>query len=147
MIKEEIEKKKKRKKSIWFAASFVASFILVQVFFSYNTVEKRLQREAEEINKSCPMKLDNDLTLDNAKALPNKTFQYNYTVNHEKSEIIPDTVKKYLFPSLLENIKTNPDLESFRDHDIIFNYHYVDKKGAFVIDYTITPEMYSNQSI
>jgi hypothetical protein len=35
---------------------------------------------ANELNKSCLMMVDQDTRLDNAVALPENVFQYNYTL-------------------------------------------------------------------
>lgn len=87
--------------------------------------------------------VDQNTRLDNVAAFPNNIFQYNYTlVNLEKSEVNIDTVKKYLEPNIINNVKTNPDLKPYRDNKVTMAYNYRDKNGVFVLKIEVTPEMY-----
>ena len=87
--------------------------------------------------------VDQHTRLDNAVALPDNTFQYNYTlVDITKSEVNLDTVKKYVEPGILNNVRTNPGMKTFRDNKTTFIYYYKDMKGEFVFKYPITPDMY-----
>jgi len=98
---------------------------------------------ANEFNKTCPMNIDEYTTLKNVIALPNKTLQYNYVlVGITKAEVKLDTVKKYIFPQVLQNAKTNPGMKLFRENKVTLNYSYSDKNGKFVTNYIIKPEMY-----
>lgn len=100
-------------------------------------------KSASEINKSCPIMVDQFTRLDNAIAMPDNVFQYNYTiVNHEKSEVNLDTAKKYILPRLVNNVKTSPEMKFARDNHLTMSYKYSDKNGVFVVKYTITPDMY-----
>lgn len=90
--------------------------------------------------------VDEFTRLDNSIALPCNIFQYNFTlVNTIKSEVIPDTVKKYLEPSIISNIRTNPDLKFFRDNKTTMVYFYKDKNGEFVYKLSVTPELYKTE--
>ena len=52
---------------------------------------------ASELNKSCPMMVDQDTRLDNAIALPENVFQYNYTlVNLTKDELDLEKFTAYM---------------------------------------------------
>ncbi len=145
---EQLPKKKNRKKNligtIVGTAAFCLTYFAVQhIFFSPPSIDQVLMKTASEINKSCPIMVDQFTRLDNAVALSNDTFQYNYSiVNDEKAEINLDTAKKYIEPELLNRVKTDPDLKYFRDNKITMVYKYRDKNGVFVVKYTITPEMY-----
>lgn len=89
------------------------------------------------------MTIDEYTRLDNVVALPNKTLQYNFTlVDLYKADVNLDTVKKYVFPKVLENIQTNPEMKNMRDNKTTFNYFYRDKTKKFVCKYIVTPEMY-----
>ena len=117
-------------------------FFVTQSFFK-PSVDKQLADFASEFNKNCPMNLDEYTTLKNAVALPNKTIQYNYIlVGVDKSQINLDTIKKHVYPGVLQNIKTNPDMKLFRDNKVTFNYYYTDKNGVYVDKYVVRPEMY-----
>ena len=125
---------------ITFALAYVG---VQQIFFKPASFDKTMMQAASELNKSCPIMVDQYTRLDNAAAMPNNTFQYNYTlVNLEKSEVNIDTVKKYVQPGLINNVKTNPDLKLFRDNKVTMAYNYRDKKGVFVLKITVTPDLY-----
>lgn len=136
------EKKFNLKTSIGFIVGFVVVFFITQSLFK-PSIDSQLVDAANELNKNCPMNVDENTTLKNAVALPNKTFQYNYVlVGISKEEVKIDTVKKYIFPRILEDVKKNPQLKSFRDNKVTIKYNYTDFKGEFVTEYVVTPEMY-----
>ena len=121
----------------------IVGFLTVYLTRSATDIDSRLSIVASAINKNCPIVVDQDLRLDNTVALPNMTFQYNYTlVNYEKAQLNMEVVEETLFPALLENAKTNPDMKEMRDAKVTFNYYYKDNKGEFVTKYIITPSMY-----
>ena len=118
-------------------------FAVQQIFFKAPSFDKMMMMEASEFNKTCPIMIDQLTRLDNAIAMPNKTFQYNYTlIGIDKSQVIIDTLKKYLEPGILNNVKTNPDLEKQREHNTTMVYYYKDEHGEFVHKYIVTPDMY-----
>ncbi len=107
------------------------------------SIDKQLSEIANEMNKTCPINVDESTTLKNVVALTNKTIQYNYVlVGITKAEVEIDTIKKYVFPGILQNVKTNPELKLFRDNKVSLKYYYVDKNGEFIADYIVKPEMY-----
>ena len=121
----------------------ISYFAVQQLFFKAPSIDKVLMNTASEINKTCPVMVDQYTRLDNTVALPNSTFQYNYSIiNNDKTEINLDTAKKYIEPVLLNRVKTDPGLKFFRDKDVILIYNYRDKNGVFVVKYSITPDMY-----
>ncbi|MBB1139644.1 zinc-ribbon domain-containing protein [Myroides sp. WP-1] len=124
----------------------VVSFAVNYFSKSSIAIDQKLSVVASEINKNCPMVIDQDIRLDNTVAMPNATFQYNYTlVNYEKAQLNMEVVEQTLFPTLLENARTNPDMKEMREAKVTINYYYKDKKGEFVTKYVITPDMYQNK--
>jgi ribosomal protein L37E len=141
------EKTDKRKKLIVIVVGAVAFglsyFAVQQIFFAPPSIDKILMQTASEINKTCPVMVDQFTRMDNSLALPNNSFQYNYTiVNNDKSEINLDTAKKYIEPAIINQVKTDPDLKFFRDNKVTMIYNYRDKSGVFVVKYSVTPDMY-----
>lgn len=125
------------------AAFLIAYFAVQQVFFKPPTFDKQMMQIASELNKSCPIMVDAETQLDNSVALPNNTFQYNYTlVNTETATVDISELENYLQPIILNNIKTNPDLKTFRDNDVIMAYNYKDKNGEHLFKLTFKPENY-----
>ena len=137
----------KRKKVI---LSIIAILCLAVLIFSilkftnkFGHIDKQLQQEAREKNRTCPQYVDQETRLDNTTALSGNIFQYNYTlVRRVKDSIQVEELRTYLEPSILNNIRTNPDLRYQRDNNVILNFNYKDKHGAFVLKISITPEMY-----
>jgi hypothetical protein len=104
---------------------------------------KELMTAASEINKSCPIMVDAETRLDNAVAMPNTTFAYNYTlVNIENGTLDTTELKKVLTPGMQNNIRTSPAMKSMRDIGCSFVYNYRDKKGIYMLSIIITPEDY-----
>ena len=105
-----------------------------------------MMEAASELNKTCPIMVDKDTQLDNAVAMPDNVFQYNYTlVNLEKSQVNIDTVKKYIEPGLINSVKTNPDLKNYRDNKVTMAYSYKDKNGVFILKISVTPDLYTDK--
>ena len=142
-VKESKGKKKFDLKAfIGFMVAFIIMFFVTQSLFK-PSIDTQLAEFADEFNKTCPMTIDQYTSLKNVVALPNKTIQYNYVLTGiSKAEVQLDTVKKYLFPGVLQNVKTNPGMKLFRDNKVTLNYYYADKNGEFVTEYVVKPAMY-----
>lgn len=125
-------------------AGLLIAFVIQQQFFKTPTFDKMLMKVASELNENCPIMVDAETRLDNAVTLPDKVFQYNYTlINlHIDSINIPD-FEEYMKPQILNNVKTNPDLKLFRENEVTMSYYYKDSKGAFVSKITISPDQYT----
>jgi len=139
---------KSKKKIIWQALIFVVTFVVAFFATQYlmsdtSAVDKELKAVAEEMNKSCPMMIDKDTRLDNTIALKNNTLQYNYTLLHiEKGakDVNVEDIKKYIMSKSQENLNTNPEMDYYREKNTALKYYYKDKKGKYLLDFTITPE-------
>jgi len=143
--KKSEEKKKKRKQLV--ATAIMVMFVIVGAnmpqLLNKFTFNKQLKNIANEINKTCPIVVDQYTRLDNVSVLPNKVLQYNYTlINISKDEVNMDTVDKYIKPTILNSVKTDPSMKYQREHEITLSYHYRDKNGNFVMKYDVTPSMY-----
>lgn len=122
---------------------FIISILVFQFFLKPKVSETHMMLLAAEANKSCPVMIDEITQLVNTEALEGNAFQYNYTlVNVDKMQVNSDTLRKYLEPGIIENIKTNPQLLYFRDHKTTMHYNYSDKNGALILKISITPDMY-----
>jgi hypothetical protein len=134
------EKKFSFKTILGFIIGFVIMFFVSRQVFGSPSMDKQLVEIANQLNKTCPMRVDQYTTLKNVVALPNKTLQYNYILT--KSQVNTDDAKKSFFPTILENVRTNPDMKLFRDNEVTLKYYYSDKSGEYVMEYKILPEMY-----
>jgi hypothetical protein len=96
-----------------------------------------LSSAADEANKHFPKMIDSTTRLDKTVALPNKVFQFHYTlVNLSKDELDSEELKKNLYSPILNDIKTNSTLKDFRDYKVTIEYIYHDKNGNEVLKLT-----------
>ena len=124
-------------------AFFISFYAVQQLFFKAPLFDKAMMEVASEINKSCPIMIDAETRLDNAIALPNNVFQYNYTlVDIDKASTDTLGMRKILEPNIIKYVKTNPQMRPQREHKTTVNYYYKDKTGAFLILISVTPEKY-----
>jgi hypothetical protein len=121
----------------------LGGYFAQQVFFKAPAFDKAMMAMASEINKTCPVMVDQVTRLDNAIALPGNIFQYNYTIlGINRSQINIDTLEKYVEPGIINNIRTNPDMKVFRDQKTTLVYYYKDESGTFIHKFVITPDRY-----
>ena len=141
---EKVSNKQKQIKTIIGIAVGITVMVLIQQFvFKAPTFDKQMMQVASEINKTCPIMVDKETRLDNTIALPNNVFQYNYTlVNMEKNNVNISELEEYLKPIILNTIKTNPDLKSFRDHKTTMSYNYKDKNSEHLFKLSFTADQY-----
>jgi hypothetical protein len=124
----------------------ITSYGVQQLFFSNEPFDKQMKDAAIEVNKKCPMVVDEYSRLDSASTIDDKNFLYYYTlVDIEKSEVNLDTVNKYIRPNIISNVKNTPELKVFRDNKVTIDYNYYDKNGVFVTKISVTPEMYTEE--
>jgi zinc-ribbon domain len=137
-------KKSRRPVTVAAIIGFALSYFAVQqIFFRPPSFDKAMMTVASELNKTCPFMVDKETRLDNAVALPNNIFQYNYTlINIDKSQIDEATVKNAMTPGLINNVKTNPELRIYREHKTTLAYNYRDKNGSFILKISVTPDLY-----
>ncbi len=138
---------KNKKKAIGTTVGLIVGVvvaILVQQFvFKAPSFDKAMMKAASELNKNCPIMVDKETRLDNAVALPNHVFQYNYTLlNMVKDSINIQQFEAYMKPIILNNVKTNPDLKAYRDNKITMDYYYKDMHGVFITKISITADQY-----
>ncbi|UJP65517.1 hypothetical protein [Mongoliitalea daihaiensis] len=127
-----------------YAVAFAISFFLVQYFFfQESSGDNYLQQAATEVNKSCPMMVDQETRLDGAEALPGNVFQYNYTlINMVAEGVNIEGIKEILEPQITRQVVKNEQLQVFRDKEVTMAYRYHDKTGAFLFDIQVGPDKY-----
>ena len=92
--------------------------------FAPPTFDEQLMKISSEINKSCPFMVDQDTRLDNTMGGPGKSITYHYTlVNYLEEDINSDELRKYITPQLINNIKTNDDMKTFRENEVSLKYN------------------------
>ena len=140
-----MSRKGNRSRSIYTITGFILGLLIVFSCLQScsKSFEKELQQASSDLNKTCPTLIDKETRLDNTAVLPGSVFQYNYTmVNIVKDSVNVDEVQKIMEPSLINSVKTNPDLKIYRDNKVTLAYNYKDKNGVFVLKISVTPEKY-----
>lgn len=126
---------------ISFVIFSLATYWIINTLF-IPSAEKILQKTSAEVNKSCPIMVDEITRLDKT-ATKDKTLTYLYTlINVEENMSDFSDVKKEMNGQLIELVKNNPDLKALRNLGITFIYSYKDKNGVSLFDITITPKQY-----
>lgn len=127
-----------------------SSLLLVTgIFFmqcSGNNADSILKKAADEINKSCPIKIDEVTTLDSCQILPNRTFRYNYTMvfdegfaSQEKSTLEQRSKKP-------NYVQQNPTLlKELIKIQTTFQHAYYNADGKEFAVVTFTPEQYNRK--
>jgi len=138
------KKKKSSQTVIGLIVGLIIIILVQQLMFKTPSLDKELMKAASELNKTCPVMVDRETRLDNAIALPDKVFQYNYTlVNIPKDSIDVQSFENYMRPMLLNNVKTSPELKIYRDNKVTMAYNYKDRNGIFITKILISVIDYS----
>jgi hypothetical protein len=104
---------------------------------------KLMEMQAAEINRDCPVMVDEYTQLDGASVLPDNTFQFNYTLMPiEGAQLDAGKIQNYMEPGIIEHVKTSPDMKIYRDNKMTIIYYYRDQSGATIFSITVSPEMY-----
>lgn len=124
-------RKKSSVKVIFFSilGAVIGSFIATQFFAGGGiSVEKKLLKASNEVNQRCPILLDKETRLDTTVAGPGKKFTYFYTLIHLSSADVRDGGKEKFLdvmrPRIVNNVRTNKDLQPFRDVKVKMVYIY-----------------------
>ena len=123
-----------------FAVTFIVAFLGTQYLMkSFNSSDKELMKISDDMNKKCPIMIDNETQLDNSKVFDN-TLQYNYTlINVVKNVSSFDLVgaKKFIMKNAQDNLDNRPEMKSYREKKVALKYNYKDKNGKNLFDFTI----------
>jgi hypothetical protein len=106
------------------------------------TINDELVQTANEINTHTPIVIDSLTTFDNVNALKGNVFQYNYTINVEKSAVDTAELLKLGKEILVEQLKNNPKSAYFRDNKIEIQANYSDKNGKQICKIVVLPNEY-----
>jgi hypothetical protein len=104
-------------------------------------VENVLKGIAEDINKSCPMRVDSLIRLENTLA-DGTTFRYNYTLKFDTVKNDLKRFEKDLRITTLNTLKTSPDAKYFRGLRATMVYHFSDTLGNYLFEMVMNPKEY-----
>ncbi len=119
------------------------SVILNHYLFASPSFYEVMVEAAEEVNKDCPVMLDQETRLDSASVPSENTFMYNYTlVNWVKDSIDVNAFNDTMQPIILESVKTNREMQIYREHKTTMAYSYYDMNGSFLTEIAVTADQY-----
>jgi len=130
----------KKKKIILGISVFVSVTIVITQFFLKKDIGSDLVKMSEELNKNCPVMVDEMTRLDSISVVDSKVVQYNYTVVAvSKDSLITDLegIKAFLKNNSQNNLDTIKKMEFYRENKIPMKYYYNDKNGKYLLDFTI----------
>jgi hypothetical protein len=105
-------------------------------------INDELVKTANEINKHAPIVIDSLTTFDNVNALKGNIFQYNYTLNLDKSAVDTSELKKTAKENLVDQLKKNPKAIYFRENNIEIQANYTDKNRVQICKVIVLPNEY-----
>ena len=86
--------------------------------------------------------LDPETRLDSVMLLPDG-LSYFYTLpNKDKPGINAAAFRAYLIPKIIDNVRTNQNLEMFRDSSIAMIFNYRDRNGELITEFSVEPGQY-----
>ncbi len=133
------------KKTVGILAIFGLVYIIYFLFVRKASFDDNLKKIALELNKTCPKMIDKETRLDNALAIKGNIFQYNYTLlNILKDSMDIELYKASVEPSIINNVITNPDLETFRKNKITLIYNFKDELNNHITRIIVGPKKYKN---
>lgn len=125
----------------------IFAFITTVLKIAFNklptTLNDDMIRVANDINLHTPIIIDSTTRFDRVNVLPGDVFQYNYTLlTLELSQIDTILLKTSGRQSMIEQLKRDPKISTFRDNHIVVQSIYVDKNGKYVATVSISPTEY-----
>jgi hypothetical protein len=125
--------------------SFLLAWLIMKQFLNApsSKIGKIMTAAAKKVNSSCPLMVDSETRLDHVSIVGDKAFRYHYTlVNKTSANTDVSGMKNYLEPLLVRNVKNNPNLSIYREHDVTIAYYYYFRNGDLAMKIEVTPEKY-----
>lgn len=126
---------------ILFTITFIVAFFGTQYLIKrFKSNDNELKKTADDINKSCPVMIDQETRLDRVAFLNDTLFQYNYTlVNIAKNDtnFNIEKVKQFVESQSQENLDNNAAMKYQRENYVSLMYQYKDKNNKDLFNFTI----------
>ncbi|MDZ7623041.1 MAG: hypothetical protein U5J96_01150 [Ignavibacteriaceae bacterium] len=130
--------------SFWFFIQFVGFALpFTQYFTPPKSVDEQLKMISAQVNKQCPILIDNETRLDSTVSGSDKMMIYYYTLTQQlKTNINIDEAREFLTYQIINYIRTKDEMRFMRENDVTFRYKYKDKAFVDVLDIVITESDY-----
>ena len=139
--------KKVPKKIILIAVSLLLILLLVFSVFKLiwsSSNNDPLQDLVSNINKMCPVMLDTENRLNKVSIVGEKTVQFDLAlVNISADQLDATMLKSRIEPIVINEAKTNVQMEPFRSNQAVMIYNYSDKNGKPLFSIEVKPEDYN----
>lgn len=131
------------RKIVHFISIVSLSLCVMQCASDEKALHKKLNEMAVNLNESAPVMLDQFTRFDSAMVLPEKAFQYNYTVlNIANPDSLVSEGLKTLQQSIGKQFSSNPDLLIFKENNVVIEYVYKEPSGEIIQSLRIMPDDY-----
>lgn len=110
---------------------------------SNNTLNKELNKMADNLNLAAPTQLDENTLFIGAEVDSDNTFKYLYQIiNTQNPDSIMNAMEVQTFSNIKEAFRMNTDLKIFTDNEVEIEYIYQNSLGQVVKTIHITPQDY-----
>ena len=92
------------------------------------------------MNKKMPMMFDAETRLDKLSAGSGQLTYFFSLPNLTKSNLDLSALQSRLRENVTINYKTNKNLETDRENNILMKYQYKDKTGDFLFEIAVSPK-------
>ncbi|MCL1922272.1 MAG: hypothetical protein FWG15_00115 [Propionibacteriaceae bacterium] len=110
------------------------------------SVDGALREAANELNQRAPYMVDDGLQFDSAEAPGDRLIRLNYTLTEIASgDLTPEQIAEFqgeLQAEATRRIRIEPDMQTLRDFDVVFEFHNKTNDGEEILFARVTPEDY-----
>ncbi|MCL9684556.1 hypothetical protein [Legionella maioricensis] len=112
---------------------------IINQFIHRNDVTYKISQEVNLINKSLPIKMDDETEIEKVSFNNKNLLTYVYRLmQKDKSDISLNVFSFLIKPKLIHLVCSNQALKDYLSKGINVSYHIIDRKGMDVYDYTVT---------
>ena len=97
------------------------------------SIESKLKRTADEINRQCPMRVDALTVLTHVDVGPGKSYAYMYTID---TSLTPAQGQE-LEANIRSKALSSPELKPILDEGVTIWYKYHDRTGRSVLEFSV----------
>lgn len=139
LTKRGIHYKYKSSNVVLMVVAIMMSLVFIQC--KESVTDKFIKAQVEEVNRQCPMKMGNGLTMERCEAAENKTLKYYISMSKSAAQQI--TFDDATKASMVASLKALPQFKQMKELGISYHYIYSDEDKNEVGEFKISPEDYN----